>query len=184
MLAEIRERLIARLETEVPELRDVGAHFGRMTPEEVKRVSAFPPACRCGLFGRVTSDFLASGEQVILSQFAAVIITRERDLLAAHDAAMELAVRCQAAIGAWRPGLGDAEADPALPNLPGVGLPKDIAIDVSADVSLDKEGVALWAVLFKLPVIIGENLAETEAAGLYEITGYDDLADIELEEAP
>lgn len=181
ILSEIRSRIITKVKNDVPDFKDCAAHFGRMTSEEVRRISAYPPAMRAGIFGAIKSGHLPSGQFVMVPRFAIAIITREVDLLQAHDTAMNLAVKTKIAISNWMVG----QAHENVPYGPvdalcGVGTPEDITIDISADDSLDKEGIALLAVLFTLPIVMGESLAQQDGETQITIDGLDTYADIEL----
>lgn len=181
LLTQIRKRIITKIKTDVPEFMDCDAHFGRMTSKEVMRISSYPPAMRAGIFGAIKSGHLPSGQFVMMPRFAIAIITREADLLLAHDTAMDLAVKTKIAISNWMVGQAHEETPYGpVDALGGVGTPEDITIDISADDSLDKEGVALLAVLFTLPIVMGENLAQQDGEFEVAIDGLDTYQDIEL----
>ncbi|MCQ4630935.1 hypothetical protein GB927_012855 [Shinella sp. CPCC 100929] len=167
MLAEINKRLSILLETRHPEFRDVGRHRGRMSVEDIKAIGVFAPALRIGLFGKLTTEDLPSGERVLVVPFAAAVITAEGDLLDSQDRAIALALAVETSLARITPGAADEDRD--WPALSGVGLAEDLSIDIADGNDLDDEGIALWAVLFKIRVIIGENFAREGAEEAIQI---------------
>lgn len=178
MLVEINKRLVTALTEAHPEFRDVGRHRGRMTVEDVQKVSVFSPALRVGLFGKISTTRLASDETLLTVPFAAAVIVSDGDLLDSQDKAIALALDVQDTLAAFAPGMANEDRD--WPALPGIGLCDDLAIDIAEGEELEKDGIALWAVLFKVTVILGVDRAREEAESPVDIEFPDDFA---IEEA-
>lgn len=167
MLAEINKRLVTLLEAAHPELRDVGRHRGRMSADDIKRLAVFSPALRVGLFGKLATEDLPSGERVLVVPFAAAVIVSEGELIDSQDKAIALALQVETTVAGLIPGAADE--DRAWPALSGVGLAEELSIDIADGDELDAEGIALWAVLFKIRVVVGEAWARAEAEEPIEI---------------
>ncbi len=167
MLTEINTRLVKVLATRHPEFRDVDRHPGRMTVDDIKRVAAFSPALRIGPFGKISTQKLANGELELSVPFAAAVITNEVGLLESQDMAIKLAAAVSRTLPGFAPGM--ANEDDNWPAMPGVGLCQDVAIDIAAGTELEDDGIALWAVLFKVCVTIGEDLAFAEATAAVDL---------------
>jgi len=167
MLAEINKRLVAVLETAHPEFRDVGRHRGRMTVEDIRALSVFSPALRVGLFGKISAVRLPTDESLLSVPFAAAVVASDGDLIDSQDRAIALALTVQDTLSGFAPGMADEER--AWPAIPGVGLCEDLAIDIAEGEELEKDGIALWAVLFKVPVIVGVDRAKAESEVTMEI---------------
>ena len=183
VLAPIRARLRDLVKARHPEFVDVDLHYGRLTPEEVRNISAFSPACRVGIFGSIKSETLPSGEVKLFPRFAAVVMVRSGDLVESTDTALALATALAPTIAAWCPGAALTDIEGAeIPRIRGVGLPEAITIEPSPAGDLEKEGIALWGCLFTVPVAIGASLSELEAQGTVEILGIDQY--FPVEEAP
>lgn len=172
VLTSIRDRLRDLIRAELPEFNDVDLHYGRLTPEEVRKITAFTPAARVGLFGSVKSDILPSGEIKVSPRFAAVALTKTGDLLTSTDQAMRMALEMAAAISVWRPGirLTDTDGIEIAPPLFGVGLPEAITVEPSPAPELENEGIALWGCLFTVSIVIGTNLSEQNGGMLIDIS--------------
>lgn len=168
MLAEINKRLVALLETAHPEFRDVGRHRGRMSADDIRQIAVFSPGLRIGLFGKLATEDLPSGERVLVVPFAAAVIVSEGELIDSQDRAIALALKVETTIAGLIPGAADEERE--WPALSGVGLAEELSIDISDGDELDADGIALWAVLFKIRVIVGEDWARAEAEEPVEIT--------------
>lgn len=176
-LALVRDRLAEDLRTHLIELADVGSHPGRLTPEQVREISAVSPACRVGLYGAVRTQILSSsGAVVAMPRYAAVFVVRAYDLLDSADLAMDLALRAAAFIADWVPGQpDDARGRQAIM---GCGLPQDISIEDSDADELRREGIILWGCLFTVPLHTGTNLADN-ADERYEIEALEGVGDWE-----
>lgn len=177
VLTSIRARLRDLVKAELPAFLDVDLHYGRLQPDEVRKIVMFTPACRVGVFGSVRSEVLPTGELKLLPRFAAVALVKTGDLLESTDASMELATAISATIAAWCPG----EAEPSLT---GVGLPEAITVEPSPASVLEAEGIALWGCLFTVPVVIGRNLAKEDAEAIVELTNLDQYFPMPEDEAP
>jgi len=160
MLAEINGRLVAVLEDAHPEFRDVGRHRGRMTVEDVRAVTLFSPALRVGLFGKISTARLPTNETLLSVPFAAAVIVSAGDLLDSQDTAIALSLAVQSTLSGFAPGAADDVREWSA--LPGVGLCEDLAIDIAEGEELEADGIALWAVLFRVPVIVGVDLARAD----------------------
>ncbi len=167
MLVEISQRLVAMLTDAHPQFRDVGRHRGRMTVEDVQAVSVFSPALRIGLFGKISTAHLPTGETILHVPFAAAVIVSEGELLDSQDKAIALALAVQDTLADFAPGRADADRDWLA--LPGIGLCDDLAIDIAEGEELEKDGIALWAVLFKVPVVVGVDRAREEGESPVEL---------------
>lgn len=180
VLTSIRSRLKDLVVAAHPEFRDVDLHYGRLEADEVRKISMFTPAARVGIFGRVQSEFLPTGELKIMPRFAAVAIARSGDLLESTDTAMDFALALAATFAAWRPGAAqlDDDGNVTSPALLGVGLPEAISVEPSPAAALEAEGIALWGCLFSVPVVIGVDLAREEASGTVEISGLDEYFEV------
>jgi len=176
VLSEINKRLVAVLEAAHPEFRDVGRHPGRMTVDDIKALSVFAPALRVGLFGKISTSRLPTDETLLSVPFAAAVITSETDLIDSQDRAIALALAVQGTLSDFAPGMADEERDWAA--ISGVGLCEDLAIDIAEGEELEAEGIALWAVLFKVPVIVGVDRAKAESEIPFQVDMPDDI-DIE-----
>lgn len=176
ILTSIRNRLRDLIKAEHSQFLDVDLHYGRLTPDEVRKITAFPPAARVGLFGSIKSDILPSGEIKISPRFAAVAVTKTGDLLTSTDEAMQLALSMAATISVWRPGIRliDTNGVETAPPLFGVGLPEAITVEPSPAPELENEGIALWGCLFTVPVVIGSSLSEQDGSSLMDISMSDD----------
>ncbi|MBX8802497.1 hypothetical protein HBA92_17280 [Ochrobactrum sp. MR28] len=172
VLTSIRDRLRDLIKAELPEFKDVDLHYGRLMPDEVRKITAFAPAARVGLFGSVKSDILPSGEIKLSPRFAAVALTKTGDLLTSTDEAMQLALDMAAVISIWRPGipLFDKQGIETAPPLFGVGLPEAITVEPSPAPELENEGIALWGCLFTVPIVIGTSLSEQDGGRLIDIS--------------
>ncbi|MCW5708675.1 hypothetical protein [Shinella sp.] len=178
MLAEINKRLVVLLEAAHPEFRDVGRHRGRMSVEDIRKLIVFSPALRIGLFGKLSTEDLPSGERVLVVPFAAAVIVCEGELIDSQDMAIALALKVETTLARIIPGAPDEDRD--WPILPGVGLPEELSIDIADGDELDADGIALWAVLFKIRVVIGEDLARAGAEDEIEIVLPDDFDPAEI----
>ncbi len=181
VLASIRARLRDLVKARHPEFADVDLHYGRLTPDEVRTITAFSPACRVGIFGSIKTETLPSGEVKLAPRFAAVVLVRSGDLVESTDTALALATALSPTIAAWCPGaaLTDIEGVEIAPRIRGVGLPEALTIEPSPAAELEREGIALWGCLFTVPVVIGASLSEAEAQGTVEILGLDQYFPIE-----
>lgn len=172
VLTSIRDRLRDLIKAQILEFIDVDLHYGRLTSDDVRKITAFPPAARVGLFGSVKSDILPSGEIKLSPRFAAVAITKTGDLLSSTDQAMRLALEMAATISIWRPGirLTDTGGIETAPPLFGVGLPEAMTVEPSPAPELENEGIALWGCLFTVPIVIGTSLSEQNGGMLIDIS--------------
>lgn len=171
VLTSIRDRLCDLLKAQHPEFNDVDLHYGRLTPDEVRQITAFTPAARVGLFGPIKSDILPSGEIKLSPRFVAVALVKETDLLKTTDLAMKLALDMAATISIWLPGirLTDKQGIEIAPPLFGVGLPEAITVEPSPAPELEAEGIALWGCLFTVPVVVGTSLSEQDGTAMVDI---------------
>lgn len=183
VLSSIRARLRDLVQARHPEFAEVDLHYGRLTPDEVRDITAFSPACRVGIFGSIKSETLPSGEVKLLPRFAAVVLVRSGDLVESTDAALALATALSPTIAAWCPGVAVTDVAGAVvsPRIRGVGLPEAITIEPSPAAELEKEGIALWGCLFTVPIVIGASLSEAEAQGSIEILGLEQYFPVEEE---
>jgi hypothetical protein len=182
VLAPIRARLRDLVKARHPEFVDVDLHYGRLTPQEVRNITAFSPACRVGIFGSVKTELLPSGELKLFPRFAAVVLVRSGDLVESTDTALALAMALSPTIAGWCPGAAITDGAETSPRIRGIGLPEALTIEPSPAAELEKEGIALWGCLFTVPVVIGASLSEAEAQGTIEILGLDQY--FPVEEAP
>lgn len=184
VLASIRARLRDLVKARHPEFVDVDLHYGRLTPDEVRTITAISPACRVGIFGSIKSETLPSGELKLAPRFAAVVLVRSGDLVESTDTALALAAALAPTISAWCPGaaLTDSDGVEISPRISGVGLPEAVTIEPSPAGVLEKEGISLWGCLFTVPVVVGASLSEIEAQGTIEVHGLEQY--FQVEEAP
>jgi len=137
-LIAMREAIVAKIGTELPELRVVEPHGGRFDLQELRRVSTLSPGAFVACLQVADADDStgdASGD-VLWAVFVTVSASRRdapRDLVA-----MALAQGILALLPGQRWGREDAET-----------IPRQIRADNLFSSEIDKHGVAMWAVSWR-----------------------------------
>lgn len=150
---QLRTAIVARFEAAQLGFKDVVAHIGRYTVDDLKRLLGASPALAVGLVGASKPKPCASGEVQIELSFAAVVVTRSGRLEDADDDAIDLAIAVAADLAAWVPATVVRTCQPAA----------NIHLEPVADDEVDQAGLAVWAVLWSHTVRIG---ADEIAAGI------------------
>jgi hypothetical protein len=148
-LVDLRTAVITAIQTALPSLKEVKAHGGRFSLEELKAASARAPSVRVACLG--FSD-IASTEVGVKAQTVWGAFVIAGDQAQAHRDALALTI--VSALALLVPG-----------NCWGLDATVDQARQVRADNlfsrDLDKNGVALWAVTWRQEVdIAGSDLTE------------------------
>lgn len=129
----LRTAIVDAIDTGIPALRTCQAHGGRFDVEELRRWAIQAPAVVVACLGSKDVNTY-SGQVVGRLQFVAYVITAGTSAAPRSEAILTLAesVAALAANNAWA--YADAQA------------PAEIRIDNLYSGTLDKQGVALWAV--------------------------------------
>jgi phage gp37-like protein len=138
-----RDSIIAGIAAKLPELRTVDGHPGRFNLDELKRMATKLPGVKVAILGIPKTDELASGEFKATLKMAAFILVGDRRQLSKEIAALNLVEVVTTLIGSNRWGRGDAY------------MPENISADNLYSGSIDKKGVAIWAVTWSQAIRIG-----------------------------
>lgn len=127
--------------------KDVQAHIGRYSIDDLKAMHRSSPAMKVGLVGASKPKPCASGEVQVDLSFAAVVVTRSARIEDADDDAIDLAVAVAANLSTFVPATKVRACQPAI----------DIHLEPVADDEVDKAGLAVWVVLWSHTARIGTD---------------------------
>jgi len=142
---EFRDSIISGIDAKLPELRSVAGHPGRFNLEELKRMTTRLPGVKVAILGAPQTEELGTGEYKATLKFAAFILVGDRRNLSKEKAALNLVEILTTLIGSNRWGRDD------------VYLAENISADNLYSGSIDKKGVAIWAVTWSQAIRIGED---------------------------
>lgn len=144
---DLRAAIVARIKSARPELKDVLAHPGRYTTDDLKTLLRASPACAVSLVSVSKPLPRASGQVQVTLGFAAVIVTRAGRVEDADDEAIDIAVRVLADISAWVPALTVKTCKPAA----------ELHAEPLAGDEIDRAGMAAWAAMWSHDVLVGTD---------------------------
>lgn len=151
-MIELRDAIVADFKAQLPEMREIEAHFGPFDLDELKAFSVRAPAVRVSLLGGPLTP-VSTREQDVALQCAAYIVTRSTAQTAADVAALRIAEQLVARLAAKS---FTAKSERAA----------EIRIDNHYSGSVRETGaIALFSVSWQTLVRVGVNAAYERIMG-------------------
>ncbi|MDH5185173.1 MAG: DUF1834 family protein [Gammaproteobacteria bacterium] len=151
-LLELRAAIVANIKAAFPTLKTCDGHAGRFDLTELKRISTRAPAVyvACLAIGSAEENGDISAE----ISWAAYVITRDEPTVKRDESALAIVHALIAHIPGNRWELDDAETRPVA-----------IRAQNLYSASIDKQGIAMWAITWRQQMNLGGavNLAELNA---------------------
>lgn len=142
---ELRAAAIDRLRGADLGFRDVRAHPGRYTVDDLQRLLRASPALAISIVNGRKPILRASGQVQIALGMAAVVVTKAGSFDAADDDALDLALAVMSNVSAWVPATSVRTVRPAV----------DMSMEPIGGDDVDKAGLSVWAVMWSHDVLVG-----------------------------
>ncbi|USH01068.1 DUF1834 family protein [Grimontia kaedaensis] len=145
-LTALRQAIITTIRAKLPALAAVDSHPGRFNLDELRRIVTRLPAVRVALMAVPDTGEVQTGERDITVRLAAFVMTGDKRRLPKDEAALAIVEALLDMVPTQRWGMT------AL-----TGAEKVSAENLFSG-SVDKQGVALWAVTWSQTLRIGEDI--------------------------
>lgn len=167
IINDYRDTVLAAIRTAIPEFREVKAHGGMFTADQIKRFSMKAPACRVAFLGIPRENALPTGELNGPATFCAYVIAQDKPGKESWDVATEL---CEALAGLINGNnFGFARSNPA----------DVLEIDNLYAMQEEKVGYTLMAVSWRQEIRFGPNTYATDEAATNAASGDIDMTNLE-----
>lgn len=145
---DLREAIIMEIRGKLPELQAVSSHPGRFNLDELKRIVTQLPAVRLALMGIPRVDNLQTGENEAELRLAAFVITGDRRQSTKDSSVLAIVESLLTFIPGQHWGIK------------GVMDARNVKADNLFSGSVERQGVALWAITWDQSIRISKNIWE------------------------